>query len=181
MDLKPGLVLVTGLFAVTILAGALALPAFFAETLEDVGELLEPLYDLNSILLVLLIFLNNAFKALLIIVLGAALGLAPLALIAYNGLLVGALVASTDVSGAVVAAALLPHGILEVPLILLSAALGVTAGWQSLKWIARRESKLGDELLRGLRVYARWIVPGLLIAALIEVYATPYVLKLAGG
>ncbi len=181
--MKRSILLVSVLCAVSIVAGALAPPQFFASTLGDLSHMLDPLRSLGPVALFFIIFLHNALKAFMAIVLGVAVGAPPLFFIVTNGLTIGALVAALKpVEGWVVMlAALAPHGIIEIPMILLSTALGLVVGWESLKWLLKRPSKVKLELMRGLKLYARWVVGGLLIASAIESFLTPYLVRLAGG
>lgn len=181
--MKRSLLLVSVLFAVSIVAGALAPPQLFAGTLGDLRKMLEPLHSLGPVALLIVIFLNNAIKALLALVLGIAVGIPPLFFIVTNGLTIGALVAVLNPSQGwvVVLAALAPHGIIEIPMLLLSTALGLLVGRESLKWLFKRQSKVKWELVQGLKLYARWILAGLFMAAAIEVFLTPYLVELAGG
>jgi len=179
---KRNLLLATALFAVSIIVGTLAPPELFDEILNELMQLLGPVQSLGTPALLLFIFLNNAIKALIIIVLGILLGLPPLLFVAFNGFTIGVVISGfKSVAGwEVVAAALAPHGVIEVPLLLLATALGFTVGRESWRWLIWRRSEIKQQLRRGLRFYLRWILGGLLIAAVIEVFVTPYFIHLAG-
>ena len=71
-----------------------------------------------------------------------------------------------------------PHGVIEIPVILLATALGLTVGMESARWLIRRERRVKSRLSEGLRVYVRWILPGLAIAAIVEVFVTPLAIGL---
>lgn len=75
-------------------------------------------------------------------------------------------------------ASFIPHGVIEIPVVLLATALGFTVGMESARWLARKESRVRLRLSDGLKVYLRWILPGLAIAAIIEVFVTPLVIGL---
>ena len=134
-------------------------------------------------LLLLIVFINNAIKALLLVLLGILVGLPPLLFVAVNGFVLGGLGATLEsvIGWRYVLASFVPHGVIEVPLILLAAALGLTVGLESLKWLGRRESRVKSQLSNGLRVYVRWILPGLAVAAIIEVFVTPLLMGLANA
>jgi stage II sporulation protein M len=69
-----------------------------------------------------------------------------------------------------------PHGILELPAILLGTSIGLRLGTQAWRRLAGKADKtLLAELGDGLRIYFTVIVPLLLVAAAIEVYVTPHV------
>jgi stage II sporulation protein M len=144
--------------------------------------ILEPLVSTGklSILLVLLIFVNNAIKALGLVFLGILLGLPPVLFIGVNGFILGGLGSALEsVKGwTYVMASFVPHGVIEIPVVLLATALGLTVGTESLKWLVRRESRLKLQLSDSLKVYFRWILPGLAVAAIIEVFVTPLLIAL---
>lgn len=179
------LILATGVFFVSLVVGALVGQNTIEELMRQFGAVLEPLASTGnlSLLLVLLIFVNNAVKALGLVLLGILLGLPPLLFIGLNGLILGGLGSALEsVEGwTYVVASLVPHGVVEIPAILLAAALGLTVGMESLKWLARRESRVKPQLSHCLRVYLRWVLPGLAIAAIIEVFVTPLLIGLVSG
>jgi stage II sporulation protein M len=148
----------------------------------QLGTILEPLELTGklTVLLFFIIFINNAIKALAIIFLGILLGLPPLLFIVVNGFILGGLGSALEsVNGwRYVMASFVPHGVIEIPVILLSAALGFTVGMESFKWLIRRESRVKLQLSNGLKVYVRWILPGLAVAAIIEVLVTPLLIGL---
>jgi stage II sporulation protein M len=150
--------------------------------MRQLGAILEPLALTGklTILLFFIIFINNAIKALGIIFLGILLGLPPLLFIVLNGFILGGLGSALEsVNGCrYVMASFVPHGVIEIPVILLAAALGFTVGMESLKWLIRRESQVKLQLSNGLKVYVRWILPGLAVAAIIEVLVTPLLIGL---
>ncbi len=179
------LILATGVFFVSLVVGALIGQNTIEELMRQFGAVLEPLASTGnlSLLLVLLIFINNAVKALGIILLGILLGLPPLLFIGLNGFILGGLGSALEsVKGwTYVVASFVPHGVIEIPVILLAAALGLTVGMESLKWLVRRESRVKLQLSDSLRVYLRWVLPGLAIAAIIEVFVTPLLIGLVSG
>ncbi|MFC1962658.1 stage II sporulation protein M [Chloroflexota bacterium] len=177
-------ILAAVLFAVSLTLGMLVVaPDASAETLEKIGEMLGLLASLNSLQLFLMIFLNNTVKALAVIVSGIFLGLPPLIFISFNGFLAGMLISGIQptVGYGVVIASIAPHGVIEIPLMLLTTALGFAVGRESLRRLTGGKSQVKSQLRRGLRTYFRWILPGLLAAAAIETFITPLIIDLAGG
>ena len=179
------LILATGIFFVSLVLGTLIGQNTIEELMRQLGAVLEPLASTGnlSILLVLIIFLNNAIKALGLVFLGILLGLPPLLFIGVNGFILGGLGSALEsVKGwGYVMASFVPHGVIEIPVILLAAALGLTVGMESLKWLVRRESRVKLQLSDCLRVYLRWILPGLAVAAIIEVSVTPLLIGLVNA
>jgi len=66
-----------------------------------------------------------------------------------------------------------PHGVFELPAILLGTSIGLMLGARAIKqMLGREERALGREVARGLRFFVTVIVPMLLLAALIEAFVT---------
>lgn len=176
------LILATGIFFVSLVLGTLIGQNTVEGLMRQFGVVLEPLASMGmlSIVLVLIIFINNAIKALGLVFLGILLGLPPLLFIGLNGFIVGGLgsVLESVEGWRYVMASFVPHGVIEIPVILLAAALGLTVGMESLKWLVRRESRVKLQLSDCLKVYLKWILPGLAVAAIIEVFVTPLLIGL---
>ena len=179
------LVLATSIFFVSLVLGALIGQNTAEALMRQFGGVLGPLAPTGnlSILLFLIIFINNAIKALGLVFLGILLGLPPLFFIGLNGFILGGFGSALEsVKGwRYVIASLVPHGVIEIPVILLATALGLTVGMESLKWLVRRESRVKLQLSDRLKVYLRWILPGLAVAAIIEVFVTPLLIGLVNG
>ena len=179
------LILATGIFFVSLVLGTLIGQSTIEELMRQLGAVLEPLASVGnlSILLFLIIFINNAIKALGMVFLGILLGLPPLLFVGLNGFILGGLGSALEsVNGwRYVMAGFLPHGVIEIPVILLATALGFTLGMESFKWLLRRESRVKLQLSDCLKVYLRWILPGLAIAAIIEVFVTPLLIGLVNA
>jgi stage II sporulation protein M len=179
------LILATIIFFVSLVLGTLIGQNTVEGLMRQFGVVLEPLVSTGnpSILSFLLIFINNAIKALGLVFLGILLGLPPLLFIGLNGFILGGLgsVLESVKGWAYVIASFVPHGVIEIPLILLATALGLTVGMESLKWLARRESRVKLQLSDCLKVYLRWILPGLAVAAIIEAFATPLLIGLVNA
>lgn len=171
------------LFSASLGAGFGAGPALSAGTLEELARLIEPIAGLGPLGVFAFIFLNNAIKTLAVIVLGTCFGLPSLFFISFNGFILGTVISAlrSEVGWGLIAASLAPHGVIEIPVVMLATALGLGVGWESLRWLARRRSRVGRRLRGGLRLYLRWLLPGLAVAAAVEVVVTPLVIGLAGG
>ena len=179
------LILATGVFLVSLVLGTLIGQNTIEELMRQLGAVLEPLASTGklSILLVLMIFINNAIKALGVVFSGILLGLPPLLFIGLNGFILGGLGSALEsVNGwRYVMAGFVPHGVIEIPVVLLATALGLTVGMESLKWLVRRDSRVKLQLSDCLKVYLRWILPGLAVAAIIEVFVTPLLIGLVNA
>jgi stage II sporulation protein M len=176
------LVLATSIFFVSIVLGTLVGQNIAEGLIGQFGGILGPLAPTGSIpiLLFLIIFINNAIKALGLLFLGILLVVPPVLFIGLNGFILGGFGSALEsVKGwRYVMASFVPHGVIEIPVILLATALGLTLGVESLKWLLRRESRVKLQLSDCLRVYLRLILPGLAVAAIIEVFVTPLLIGL---
>lgn len=158
------------------------------ELLQALAELLrgqpgllprQPVLELRFLEFLGLVLLNNSSKCLAAILLGPAFGLFPLILGVVNGFILGVL--SVLVSKAYgpwfFLAAVAPHGVFEVPAMVLSVALGLRAGWALVKKLRGKEVSLRREVKRGLKFYLRVILPLIVFAAFIETFLTPIVMS----
>ncbi len=124
------------------------------------------------------IFGNNWRVAMMIAFSGAAFTLPAIYGLWFNGVALGVL-GRLEVEPLVLLAFVVPHGILELPAIIISGALGIYLGiivWRSWRGHIDRET-LANSLER-----ATWIIVGLgvvlAIAALIEGFISPFYFRL---
>ncbi|MFB6223291.1 MAG: stage II sporulation protein M [Haloarcula sp.] len=90
----------------------------------------------------------NNLGALFIMSLGAvSLGIATVLSLALNGVIIGGVVgiAVKQVSPVVVAALLVPHGVVEIPALLIVAAVGLRFGWLTVQYLRGRTDELVTE------------------------------------
>ena len=123
-------------------------------------------------------FGNNLTVAVATAYAGLALSIPAALSVWFNGVILGA-VARLEVAPAILAAFVAPHGLFEIPAILLSGAVGIHLGvawWRTWRGGAGR-SYLADELER-----AFWVLVGvgmlLAVAAVIEGFVSPYYWRL---
>jgi len=138
---------------------------------KSLVELFEKLSLLERIML---IFLNNSFKAILNILLGPILGIYPLVFILLNGFILGytfaLAVSKTSLLTALLA--VIPHGIFELPAMIICNALGFRLACKAVKSIIKKDG-LREEFKKSVKVFIYLIMPMLFIAAIIEVCITP--------
>ncbi len=179
-------VIVTAIFVVSMISGylyAVSNPYESAKVMQELSDELGWITDLDPVLILFAIFLNNAIKSFLVVVLGVIV-IIPIMFIVLNGYILGIVMCeSARIEGPLyVAAAILPHGIIELPMVLLSAALGTRLGTMVLLRISGKIST--EEILSTLKwsisFYFRWILPLLFVAAVIETFITPAVLRILG-
>jgi stage II sporulation protein M len=116
---------------------------------------------------VILIFLNNAKASLIALVTGIFFGVVPLWLAVLNGYLLGFVsrIVSSE-SSFIELWRILPHGIFELPAVLLSIAMGLRIGMEILNKKTRKN--FFYNLTLSLKVFFILIIPMLVIAAIIE-------------
>ncbi|WP_276353067.1 stage II sporulation protein M [Cohnella caldifontis] len=157
----------------------LVLPAHIAGTIDPAATD-QPRGDLHSPLVSTEIFINNIRVAMLAFVSGVTLGFGTLYLLAYNGLLIGALAAVFMQAGKsyVFWAYILPHGVIELAAIFIAGGSGLYMGYRFFvpgAYTRKRQflqaAKESVQLLLGT-------IPLLVVAGIIEGYVTPSELTL---
>jgi stage II sporulation protein M len=125
------------------------------------------------------IFLNNLGSCLLLFLGGASLGALTLLVLTVNGLVIGAVVELVRQQQGLlfVVAALVPHGIFEIPSFLLAGALGLLVG-QALAAEWYGDGDAADVAKHLARPFVRIAIPLLAVAAVIEAFITPAILSL---
>ncbi|HIZ78071.1 MAG TPA: stage II sporulation protein M [Firmicutes bacterium] len=148
---------------------------------EDENSNNEPLAGYDSFDMFRFIFLNNlrangliAFSGLLPFI------FMPLFYLLVNCFAIGAFCITFLEQGiglGLLLAGLLPHGIVEIPTMIVAASLGVSLCIQLIRRIIH-ETPILPMLADTIRTYLLLILPLVLIAALIEAYITPYAILL---
>jgi len=133
-------------------------------------------WELSGTELILLIFVNNALKAFLVLVLGLGLGVFPVLFLAVNGVVLGQVIAEVVSQHGLMLAitGLAPHGVLEIPAVIIAAGFGLRLGVEVGGRFVGRPSQVRPWLRSGLRTYLRVVLPLLVIASVIEVVVTPW-------
>ncbi len=149
----------------------------FLGNILKIGKAIE---DRNKLYVIGLIFQNNIKALILIIFGGVVFGLVPFFSILFNGFAVGLVLAISIYHGqsfAFFLAAMLPHGILELPAVLMGGAFGLKTGFDLI--FPRELSRLGllKENLSKSVLSLGILVPVLFIAAGIEAVITPSLVK----
>ena len=150
-------------------------PEVAATRTEALKEFTRLFRGLPKPFLALVIFLNNGLKTLAVIAFGTFAGILPLIFLLANGYVLGLVLhASLESKGLLVfLLAIAPHGLFELPAILLGTSIGLMLGAHAIQRMFGREEKaMGREAARGLRFFVAVIVPILLLAALIETFIT---------
>jgi stage II sporulation protein M len=196
-QLRKPIMLVLGLAIIAGISGYIwvivKVPAYMALTPERIlefrtfiGDNLANLDSLGEALPAPILFFHNARTTVVFLLLGLiSFGTLGLTLFIGNIALVGGVLGAAHLVGysplLALAAGILPHGIFELSAIILATAAMVRVGAQLVT--PQADKSLGEILLTSLadwfRVFVGIVLPFLAIAALIEIYITPLLIKLA--
>ncbi len=174
----------TALFGLALAGGFLAVrqdPALGEQLLatfrdQVAGEIL----NASGWSLALTIFLNNLVACIALFLGGASFGLVPVLVIASNGLIIGGIVQTVlaEKGAAFILAGLLPHGVLEIPAVLISTGLGLLLAEALGRELLRSEGDAASEATAYGRFFVTYVVPFLAAAALVEAFITPHIIEL---
>jgi stage II sporulation protein M len=141
---------------------------FFTEIIGQLlKELVEKTEGMNFPQLLMFIFQNNLLASFVGIIFGIILGLYPLFSGFFNGYVLGFVAGkAVEIDGVEVMWRLFPHGVFELPALLISLALGLRLGVSLFKKNVRKE--LSYNLRESMRVFLYVIIPLLILAAVIE-------------
>jgi len=123
-----------------------------------------------------IIFLNNTAKSLISLISGFFFGIFPFFFVFVNGYLIGmvAFIKGSEVGFLTILLALLPHGILEIPAVILASAYGMKLGGLFYQKVFKGEQvDIANALRFFLKKFLKIVVPILFAAALIETFITP--------
>jgi len=139
------------------------------QSLEGVLSNIPDPAESTSLEMFLAILYNNVLASFIFLASGLFIGIPPLMFMAFNGFFVGYVAFNAaEVQGlGFVVATLLPHGVVEIPTIVLSAAMGVGLGYKIIHKLMRRDG-LGQYVVESIKVFIKRIIPLLVLAAGIE-------------
>lgn len=131
-------------------------------------------YMRDPIMLMLIIFINNAGKGLMAMLAGFFFGIFPIIFISMNGYILGVVISlrEPDMGISGVLMAILPHGILEIPAIIIACSYGIWLGYKFYRSLFMGE-EFKPYLMDALKTYFKTILPVLFIAAAVEAFITP--------
>ena len=149
--------------------------------LQDLMGTFPDISNMNSFDLFSFILVNNALKSLLFMAGGILAGVPPLFFVVFNGFFIGwisyMLYSLEGIEYLV--AGLAPHGVIEVPVIILCMAMGMGLGYEVLNRL-RGRGELGKEARLAFGFFITRALPLLVLAAVIEVKVTPFILMQLG-
>lgn len=167
--LVPVLVLSSLVFFFSIFIGYALGGETSAQSFEGVLSNIPDPTESSSIEMFAAILSNNVVASFLFLATGILGGVPPLMFMAFNGFFIGYISWNvSQVQGLVfVFATILPHGVIEIPAILLSASMGVGLGYQVIHRLLKREG-LARYVKDSLTIFVMRILPLLVVAAGIE-------------
>jgi stage II sporulation protein M len=182
-NLRWYVLIIVAIFAVFAVIGytvAITSPSYTDQTISEVKDQVGPLKETSALGLMLGIFENNVIKCFLVVVLGLAAGIAPLLFTIANGIVIGIVIGATiGKTGLLyVLVGILPHGIIEMPMVFISAAIGLKLGSDVLRALIQRKVYLWKDIKEGLLIFVFWVAPLLLVAAFTETFVTGTLLYL---
>jgi stage II sporulation protein M len=156
------------LFIILIVAGYFIEIGFITEIIQNtIRDLIDKTSNLNFIEMLWFIFYNNSSVAFMSIMLGTLFSIFPLITTIFNGYVIGfVLKKSIEAEGPLIAFRLLPHGIFELPAIIISIALGIRIGMFVFSKYPGKTFKY--YFINSIRILVFIIIPLLVIAAIIE-------------
>jgi len=124
------------------------------------------------------IFLNNASKAFFVVLTGFFFGIIPIFFVFTNANLIGIVIAVFGAREGFlrVVLSLLPHGIFEIPAVLIASGYGLWLGVKFYRKI-RFGEPFKEAFLFSMKKYFTVVFPLLLLAAFIEAYITTLITK----
>lgn len=184
---KKSMLFALALFVIGLVLGTVnadAIATFASSQLEGLGEVRDMIEATKSpqLNLFLFIFFNNAIKGVVIIYAGILFGILPIIFLVVNGVVIGFVLQLASNNGAdvtdLIIRGLLPHGILEIPAIIIACGYGLHFGYIVLKSMKRSDSakRAGEwkEFMKSTLTASFWVVLLLFVAAIIESTLTLY-------
>ncbi len=169
-NLKNYLIFSTSLFIFISLFGIL-FPVFFQEEIiKIIQEIVKQTQGLGPLELIAFIMFNNMKSAFFSIILGIFFAIMPITITIVNAYVLGFVINKTILTeGPFIIWKLLPHGIFEIPAILISVSLGIHLGL--FLFTNKEKNKLNTfikTLKQSLITFLLIIIPLLVIAGIIE-------------
>ncbi len=145
---------------------------FFMNFFKDAkfGEIMNE----NPVILAMNLFVNNIEACIIMFFGGVVLGIGSFCVLGLNGLLIGAIleVARQTKGLLFVVAAILPHGIFEIPAFVLAGAFGIMLGEAVIReYLGEGDS--GETAWFLMKKFVIYIIPLIFVAAVMEAFVTP--------
>ena len=177
-SLKQFIIIASALFIFAIIYGyfsAKISPEDARTALLEFEKMFEPIMESGLFMQFIFIFLNNVLSLFLSIISGIFFGIFPLISIFSNGAMIGIFAFFWNQEFAMTGflMGILPHGIIEIPLLIVSSAIGLKIGKITIDKVFKKKGEIKPEIKKGLDFLVKIIIPLALIAAAIEIFITP--------
>jgi len=169
--IKPYILILTLIFAVTFLAGILALSSTRQQMTEAFRVVADNYRGLDGGKLFFTILLHNVVATIFVLISGVPVGIIPAVAIGANGFILGVVYRQTAEAMGYSKAALkvLPHGVFELPALLIAASSGLWLGVMVVQRMRGKENTLlRFHIEHAFRRYFAVVSPLLILAAGIE-------------
>ena len=171
------------IFIISVLSGYIFAQNYPSETqmlIEEMRSMFLFEEEVTSLQIFFFIFENNVSKLFIILPLGIFAGLIPLLSVFTNGLILGvfAQVISEEISWTFFFTGIMPHGIIELPVLIVSSAIGMRIGKVAVWRLFSKKESLLKELSKALKFFVLVLIPLLFVAALIEAFVTTLLLEM---
>jgi len=145
-------------------------PIFFREQIiKIISELIKQTEGLSALGLIRFIMTNNIRSAFFGMIFGIFFGIFPLAVIIVNGYVLGFVAGQTAIANGVsVLWRLLPHGIFEIPAIMVATGAGLRLGMFLFTSGEKNWKEFKKEFINAIRIFILIVIPLLVIAGIIE-------------
>ncbi len=169
------------IFAVTIVMGYYAAQynSDLASSMLKEFEMLKWITQLPLPLIMVIIFLKNLLSCVMSVLLGLGMGIVPLIVDTSNGFLLGVVLYNVLQKQGLLyfLAGVVPHGIIELPTVLMSIGIGFRLGYLLALTMFGEKANLAEEIKIAIHFLVRWVTPLLLLAAAIETFITPMIIS----
>lgn len=147
---------------------------------EQIKEAFSPVANMTAFNQFTFVFLNNSITAFLAIFFGIIFGIFPLLVLFSNGIILGIVIyfSQTGMDWSTIFILIFPHGIIEIPAVIIACAAGLKLGKIFIKMIFQKRflsgfrQEIGKELKVALIFFLKILLPFLAIAAAIEIFFT---------
>lgn len=159
-----------GLFFLLGVIGFL-FPVFFVEYIKKMlEELIKSTQGLSGWSLIRFIIMNNLQSSFVAALFGIFFAVIPIGIVVVNGYVLGFVAnKSVGAQGIFVLWKLVPHGIFEIPAIMISVALGIKLGMFLFTYHGKNQAReYWKWVLNSVRVFVFIVIPLLVIAGIIE-------------
>ena len=176
--IKPYIYFVCFLFLLSSFIGVLTPYQYQQEISKKLLTYFSPLKSSTQFQIFIKIFLNNYISTLLTLLIGLFFGIGPIIFLFINGFFLGNLIAfaSTKVSIYKIGLAIVPHGIFEIPAVIIATSYGLWWGVKNYRKFRYKDS-FKENFALPMKRYLNVVVPLLLIGAFVETYVTPLIIR----